>query len=814
MSSYWVNVLEPRLHPEDGHYRDQEPFLTAFAVPYRRSTASEMIKKLVRQVLESLFWLEITHNWVIYCLGLSLEISEAATLFVDVLWAECPQSATNGTGLELLRNAQNHAVSLRNQPDLAFIKKSVPGKIIMANGGDEEEDDDLADFDAHDPSYGLEEHSGKLSSMDIEIRDLRPPKIVLTSRNKSLWNADVGNINVLYFLIRSWKSRLDVLFGRIQKDELLPDPGTLIQEMNYLNHDNYSCPEFQRFFKESGLAKLFEAICSPKSLFQLDPNRSQSYYMFQWNKQLNLFRTRWTPRTFYTNIDWEKAPDYSKAPESGRSFQLLRRLSKEPTVVPRLTNPSSVFFLLSLKNFEYSWETWMLFGLKGLDTKVNRWNADAIHRWNPVFLFRELLNLTPANLTLDFRKHSPQEDLDPLLSYLILKSHAYRLWHKGFRKIAIRFASNEAPEPFLLPELYVELLKQPSEPTPPAVQLFRENATVKGRLHLDCPHCKGEVDYRQRCVWIFVGTPRQDIQQLHGCVISDVPESERLSPKGVHGIAAKKDFTWFTTKQLGLLRVYPRPSVFQRCKRDIVIFISADAKRQFGSVIYNAISSSVLAEMEKLNNMVVHDKVMKRSPSMMRWAYGDMTTIGTGMPIEEQMERMFDYAKTADTIVSLVKLVDPEAASAMCDTNIGLEPLGTTRCVLYCCQDYLSCCHLDPNGVSKNKMSPAQEEAAGTRISTCVSASLQYGKTCSPGEYEFVFTKYNIMVHTVPRCLWVFDSDEEHQVTLPSIKTVEAASSPVCSGVHATIPSRNASKALDLLKARRLYDVVSEYWGR
>jgi hypothetical protein len=65
-----------------------------------------------------------------------------------------------------------------------------------------------------------------------------------------------------------------------------------------------------------------------------------------------------------------QGPDYSKAPESGRSFQLLRRLSKEPTVVPRLTNPSSVFFLLSLKNFEYSWETLMLFGLKGLDTKV------------------------------------------------------------------------------------------------------------------------------------------------------------------------------------------------------------------------------------------------------------------------------------------------------------------------------------------------------------------------------------------------------------------------------------------------------------
>ncbi|KAJ7807488.1 hypothetical protein B0H14DRAFT_2872837, partial [Mycena olivaceomarginata] len=169
MSSYWVQVLEPRLHPEDGHYRDQEPFLTAFAVPYSRRTASEMIKELVRQVLESLFWLEITNNWVIYCLGLSLEISEAATLFVDVLWAECPQSATNGTGLELLRNAQNRAVSLRSQPDLAFIKKSVPGKIVMANGGDEEEDEDLADFDEHDPSYELEERSGKLSSMDVDI---------------------------------------------------------------------------------------------------------------------------------------------------------------------------------------------------------------------------------------------------------------------------------------------------------------------------------------------------------------------------------------------------------------------------------------------------------------------------------------------------------------------------------------------------------------------------------------------------------------------------------------------------------------------
>ncbi|KAJ6553793.1 hypothetical protein DFH09DRAFT_1166690 [Mycena vulgaris] len=838
MSSYWVKVPEPRLHPEDDNHRKQEPFKTAFAtVRNNRHIISAMINRMVDQVLQSTFWLEIITRWTIYCLGLSLHPHEAAHLFVCVLWAEEPLNPTKEDGLPLLQQAQSRAVRIRNQPDCPFIKKSVPGKIAMVDGGVEENDDEsdptLSDSDEHDPHDMLEEPSGELLSMDVDQdENPRPPNIGLTSREKSSWNNDVQNVNVLSFVISSWKDRLDILFGKSQKPNgPLPDPGKLIQEMNYLYKKNYDRPEFRQFFKESGLAAFFEEICNPKCLFQLDPNRSESYYMYQWNKQFNLLRTRWTPKFIYKDVDWEKDPAYILGTMPRRSFQLLRRLSKEPAVIPRLTNPSSIFFLLDLKNFKYSWETWMLFSLKGFDTKINRWNADETDSWHIESLFRELGTLTPENLAQEYKKHSP-EALDPLLSNLICRSHKYRSWHKKFKKDAPSLGSEELPEPCLLSSTYSELLKQPSEPTPPAVQLFRDDLRVQSRLHLKCPGCKDEVDYRQRCVHIIVGTPRSDIKRLHGCVISDAPESERLEPKnhGAHGTKMDKEIAWFTTKELGLVRVYPRPWVFKKCKRDIVIFITPDGKHQFGSIIYNAISSSALHELEKQNNMVIREKVMERSPSMMQWAYGDMTAIGTGMrhgghagdtyrpyeqvraETEQQIDKMFDHAKTADTIVSLVKLVDPEAASAMCDDRIGLDPLGTTRCVLFCCQNYLSCSHCDPNGLSHHKMTPAQAKAAATQISTCASASLQYGKTCKPGEYEFVFTKYNIMVYTVPRCLWVFDSDEEHQVTLPSIKTLEAADSPVCSGVHATVPSRNATKAIDLLKARRLYDVVSQYW--
>ncbi|KAJ7281704.1 hypothetical protein C8J57DRAFT_1219538 [Mycena rebaudengoi] len=87
----------------------------------------------------------------------------------------------------------------------------------------------------------------------------------------------------------------------------------------------------------------------------------------------------------------------------------------------------------------------------------------------------------------------------------------------------------------------------------------------------------------------------------------------------------------------------------------------------------------------------------------------DMTVIGTQMPggglwgdtycaydqvrahSEEDMDLLFEHAKSADVIFSVIKIIDPDAAHDMCcgDGEIGLELLGTTHCNPFNCLNYL-----------------------------------------------------------------------------------------------------------------------------
>ncbi|KAF8151906.1 hypothetical protein K438DRAFT_378312 [Mycena galopus ATCC 62051] len=161
---------------------------------------------------------------------------------------------------------------------------------------------------------------------------------------------------------------------------------------------------------------------------------------------------------------------------------------------------------------------------------------------------------------------------------------------------------------------------------------------------------------------------------------------------------------------------------------------------------------------------------------------------------------LFEHAKAAETIAAVIEVMDPDAAKAL-HPDIGLRPLGSTCCNLYRCHDYMSCGHWDRDGVKPLKQEPAARKVKtgdppSERLSDCVRGCAQYHNNCLPDEFNFVYTEWGVLVKTVPGCVWVFNSDNMHQVTLPCHSSVnKAGGEPMCSGDNPTVTSANAAKA-------------------
>ncbi|KAF8182273.1 hypothetical protein K438DRAFT_1164150 [Mycena galopus ATCC 62051] len=160
--------------------------------------------------------------------------------------------------------------------------------------------------------------------------------------------------------------------------------------------------------------------------------------------------------------------------------------------------------------------------------------------------------------------------------------------------------------------------------------------------------------------------------------------------------------------------------------------------------------------------------------------------------------------------MAVVKMIDPDAAHDLCagDGEIGLAPLGSTRCTLFCCHNYMSCGHSDHDAL----MLQLERKRLQRRLSKMLSVSVQYTRKCLPDEYLFVYSEWGVVLYPEPGCVWLFDSSHVHQVTLPRRSTLKNATVSVCTGAHLTTTARNSAKAVQLLQAQRSYEKAEKFW--
>ncbi|KAJ7452712.1 hypothetical protein B0H11DRAFT_1927266 [Mycena galericulata] len=778
-SMSYIILSAPRQHPDESTYAEKQPFLDAFQEQEGKRLSRTALKAFIEELEHKLLnppyqhvWWPIIQDWGKYCLDIPSLLPNLGTeLFVKVLWAGSPfnlDATSQDSALNLMEKAQNKAVQ---SPILRqFYERCLPRKTnaLEPQDNDPSDDDnsesDDSDGDWHEvPGPALVEEAeapaGRKRARRIPfVRShgpKRPPNTVMNSRTAGEWNRELQDFGVVEYVVEKWVQDLNLVFGwsKLEDGEKHPDAGKILQQMNGLSKRIYEQAEFRELVHTSGLELLIATVCDDSNDNALEVEMAASNRLFQWRSQLNLYWNRWTPPDTYTGIDWEQ------------------------------------------RNFLQAWEVW-------LGPCIRRAGTDT-ENWNLCRLYEDIAGIRQSDLTVFARNKKVEIPLE--LQRLLQLNEDFR----DYLKEASKRARNPSVPGGLVGKdrrqqynarRNADKVDRPPPPPPTADSssqasgpiLFKDNPRATARLRLDCPTCKEEQD-DDKCVRIWE-VDRQDVRHLKGCVISCADPKDRLEPKAsnIHGV---KDTTvWRTPEDLGIKEVAVRPPILERCKRDITFLVDRKTQTQ-------------------------------------KWAYGSMVAYGSRIPkggqrgdtyrayahvsanTDESVEQLFDLAKTADRIRSVVETVDPDAAEAL-RSEAGLDPLGSTRCNLYGCNDYMSCGHWDRDGIpDANKDRKKKRTNATGKLSECLGSSLQYAKNCRADEFNFVYTEWGILVRTIPGCLWIFNARDMHQVTLPRRSTMETAHGrPMCSGSHITVGMANVDKARAILRARRLHKTTAKYW--
>ncbi|KAJ6630454.1 hypothetical protein B0H10DRAFT_1984616 [Mycena sp. CBHHK59/15] len=347
--NYQMFAHAGRLHELDGFYSTFEPFLSAIAFrtvafnrtlkPYTRTRAAQWLEELSDRIIENIDWPEIIKRWTDYCIDTRLHLPDAVKLFCQVLWARrdpnVPENERDGIALKLLSDAQVQSTKTE-----IFIYRYVPRKynpLDPESSSDNEEDGEQAwnslsaessDTDSSDDSSDPSElfdvemapYNGFGSSMVDDEAPFNFPlaglpvnaedQVILTTRSKGRWNRELlENPDLLRETMSNWVNRCHIIFGLrdLTADEYPPDPGSILQEMNYLSPRIYKSEIFQGLIRTVGLDHLFELVGGPANNLEIDPHLVDSFRVYRWRAQFNTFHLRWTPVEVYAHIDWENA---------------------------------------------------------------------------------------------------------------------------------------------------------------------------------------------------------------------------------------------------------------------------------------------------------------------------------------------------------------------------------------------------------------------------------------------------------------------------------------------------------------------------
>ncbi|KDR77442.1 hypothetical protein GALMADRAFT_65655, partial [Galerina marginata CBS 339.88] len=449
-------------------------------------------------------------------------------------------------------------------------------------------------------------------------------------------------------------------------------------------------------------------------------------------------------------------------------------------IIPRKAYPSSIFFLLSLENFELALEQWLTYGLEGCGYNVSHFKDETNRKQIYDTIWPYLNPMIPDFFT----------NMDPSLRIILQRSKSFRI-----------------------------LKNEPSK------HVFQNKKTLRAECE-KCSHLAPEY----HCMQKIVVTPQKLDDNYIGCGVSLAQPKDQIKPIPIpHSKPGSKDIQPILhPTKLGLKKVEWNDKILENCGMQLFMIVEAGTERILDFWIYNAFSEdnfnklvqhhSRLQEVKSLDrgsqfNSYSQGKMFpKGARAPMGGAPGDTYTFYTGMEAVtlKGIESLFDDAEDSMILSEAGRVISHDVYKDLQDMATHGDRLGISGANTYYCNNYTSPLHHD------------NDAGAG------LCAQLQLQAKSDLCEYGFTYADYGVYFASRSNSLWSFSGSDTHGTMLPSTiplaetdRTIPSQGEQpdndnipprVSNGIHKPVTKNNTAAANKYYRVRKARSEIHDYW--
>ncbi|KAF9486786.1 hypothetical protein BDN71DRAFT_1514640 [Pleurotus eryngii] len=581
----WVNPMQdPEMDPADKSWIRQQPLqgflqhLQGSSDEERKENYPEWKGTLVEEILRD--YPGLTNrilNWLYFAInGGSLPQADAVGVFLDYF-------------MNLFLDKEDKALACLREAQVSYVSAPLPSKFHMQKNGDDEEEED-------------EEDEQDEVDDDDECELLQ---VYWEAKTPKKWRTLIRtDTDVQLKVCQLWADALYVFFERTEDLPASIKKGAVqaLQQMRKINKAIWTLDSWRTAVKDSGLAAVMTNVCQSCHLFEVQsPHVVETYRYNVWRETLGEILLNWTPHEMAERkIEVVPLDDLATERIPCTAENILELMCKHVEMVPRLSHPSAVFFLISYDNFLHAWEVWLEGALRHQNVKTTDVNLWQLHR-----------ALRGIKLEAFAKTHVIPEQLKVILdeTELLVRGNRFTMLaahrpntsqHTGPPPKKKKRGNLDLPAdtPEVTPSPSPSPSRSPSpspHPNPPPYRIINSSdiptyslAELPEAPNLDpsqqfampkelkntCKHCRDNPDEDQWCIRRYYVHELPNYEELDGCVITTAPEDECLDPKAKEGSSSPQ---YYHPDELGLKQIKPRPEVFDLCKRDVTLLVNDDS---------------------------------------------------------------------------------------------------------------------------------------------------------------------------------------------------------------------------------------------
>ncbi|KAK6977077.1 hypothetical protein R3P38DRAFT_3411806 [Favolaschia claudopus] len=569
-------------------------------------------------------------------------------------------------------------------------------------------------------------------------------------------------------LTRSWARHINEFFFPVDPSSAILDDEQIRSDlvvMKLVKRSN----EFLSELKNSQLFELMREVARPGNLIETKhPRITLSFRFLNWRTSYSELICKWTLPQADPNYPIDQAA----------AIRLLDSIGTNPRMQPWGFNPMAVFLFFSLDTFQANCAEWLVPCLKKLQYP---W----LEGWHTERVYRSLMNLKifSRHRYFSVKDKLPFESRDPRFRTVIRETAQLQILYDHTplatpATVPIPSSSSQSPAPSLEDDSDDTGSDETTAHDAGAAAAASRKKRKKGTPHLEqepeqktkpertpgtstshtppahmpanlndlpnsCPHC-ANLPMKERCIRYYQVHYR-DCRSLIGGALTSAPLNDRLQPKpppkpkeGEKPKPQPKPRYFHPYKDLKMRLVKFRPSVYERCGKDVVRFVWIHADRTWeyvGGVRFKPFSEETLEQL-------------------LIWAYGTMTAAGSRQPVggakgdtygpyashrgdtEDDAIALFREGADADILIEVGDTIVPglQAELTRLTKMTNVNYLGSTGVCNFTCTNYISCIHPDSDISLDDKLHGRKKKDGLGGLTPCV----QLEKTgCGPHDYDF-----------------------------------------------------------------------------